>query len=465
MVEALAADFHTSVGAGFKARASISRLLCIRSGVRVKRWVILLLVSLALVVLISPGLIGQFAERSVDRNIRKGTVENEAVIVDALAFDRGWFVSEGQHRIEIKDSPLARRLLALANLPPGYPLPVITVTTRIDHGVFPVSSMNRDHGSLLPGLGNAISTIGLDMPDGESIELPGAVHTRIGLTGTTRSTYTLPAGELGEDGTGIRWGEGDVRLDVHPATNRVDFGAALTSLTLSGDDRPVDLAEFDVEGTLEPGAYGFALGEIAGSVATITAGDQSHGPVTASGSSRISDEQLDIGFALDLDVDTPGAGPAKTRIDVDIRQVDPQAFGRLLSSYRAISGDGSDPVTALLQLEAEVLALLSQGLTLDVRQLELALPDGVLEATLGAEIDRNDADAGNWSALLLATRASADVRAAEPLMEMLVQLNPDIGALIGMGYLKSDGDDFITEIRYAKGILTINGAPMTIPLP
>jgi uncharacterized protein YdgA (DUF945 family) len=465
MVEALAADFHTSVGAGIEARASISRLLCIRSGGRVKRWVILLLVSLALVVLISPGLIGQFAERSVDRNIRKGTVENEAVIVDALAFDRGWFVTEGRHRIEIKDSPLANRLRALASLPPGYPLPVITVTTRIDHGVIPVASMNRDHGSLMPGLGDAVSTLSLDMPDGETIELPGAVNTRIGLTGTTRSTYAVPAGELGEDGNGIRWGDGEVRLDVYPASNRVDIRAALRSLALFGGDRPLDLTDFDFEGTFEPGAYGFALGDIAVSVAAINTGDLVHGPVSASGKSRILDDRLDMEFSLDLDVDTPGSGPAETGIELDIRQVDPQAFGRLLQRYRAVSSNVGDPVSALPLLEPELQALLSQGLALDVHQLELALPDGAMKATLSATIDENDAAAGNWSALLLATKANADIRAAEALMDRLVQLNPDAGALIGLGYVTPDGDDFITEIRYAKGILTINGAPMTIPLP
>ncbi len=50
-------------------------------------------------------------------------------------------------------------------------------------------------------------------------------------------------------------------------------------------------------------------------------------------------------------------------------------------------------------------------------------------------------------------------------MDTIIALNPEAGALVGMGYLKPDGDDFVTEIRYAKGILTINGAPMTIPLP
>jgi uncharacterized protein YdgA (DUF945 family) len=431
----------------------------------VKRWIVLLLVSSALIVLISPGLIGRFAERSVDANIHRGILENDAIVVDALAFDRGWFLSEGRHRIEIKDSPLADRVRALANLPPDSALPVIMVTTRIDHGVLPVASMNRDHGTLVPGLGDAVSTISLEMPGGDIVALPGAVYTRIGLTGTTRSTYALPAGEFAEDGSGLRWSDGEIGLDVHPATNRIDFGATLATLAFVGGARPFELSGLDVEGMLEPGAYGFALGDLAASVVSITVGDQAHGPLVARGKSRITDDQLGFEFALDVDLDTPESGPTKARVDFDLDRVDPQAFGRLLRRYRAISSDVGDPVTALQRLEPEARALLSRGLALEVHRLALDLPEGALEATLTAAVEDNEADTGNWAALLLRTTAAADIRAAESLMETIVARNPDAGALIGMGYLKPDGDDFATEIRYAKGILTINGAPMTIPLP
>ena len=430
-----------------------------------KIWVVMLLVGLALLVLISPGLIGQFAERSVDENIRRGTVENDSVIVNALTFDRGWFTSEGQHRIEIKDGALADRIRALANLSADVALPVITVTTRIDHGVIPVASMGRDDGSLLPGLGDAISMLSLTMPDGATIDLPGAVHTRIGLTGATHSTYALPAGEIEQDGGGLRWSDGQVEVDMHAATNRLDFSATLESLEILGAETPLQLAEFLVEGTLEPGSHGFALGDIAASIGTVTTASQVMGPVEAQGGSSIEDGQLALTFALDVQLDAPGTGPARAIVDLDADGVDPEAFGRLLGRYRAISADTGDPATTLLRLEPELQALLSHGLAIDIRRLELVLPDGMLEADLTARIRDNEVDAGNWAALLLATTMSADIRADEPLMATLVELNPDAGALIGMGYLKADGDAYVTEIQYAKGILTINGAPLTIPLP
>jgi hypothetical protein len=42
--------------------------------------------------------------------------------------------------------------------------------------------------------------------------------------------------------------------------------------------------------------------------------------------------------------------------------------------------------------------------------------------------------------------------------------NPDAGAIVGMGYLRKKGDVYEMHAAYAKGLLTINGAPMPIPL-
>ena len=43
-------------------------------------------------------------------------------------------------------------------------------------------------------------------------------------------------------------------------------------------------------------------------------------------------------------------------------------------------------------------------------------------------------------------------------------MNPDAGAIIGMGYLRRNGDVYEMHAEYAKGLLTINGAPMPIPM-
>lgn len=465
MVEPVAADFHTTV--------PVSTGCMLASGVfwnpepvsRVKKWVVALFLGLALVVLISPGLIGHFAEKSVDESIRSGTVESEDVMVSALNFERGWFTTEGQHRVEFKDSGATDRFRQLIGLPPDAPLPVLVVSTRIDHGIFPVASMSREDGSLAPGLGDAISTIRVEMPDGESIDLPGVINSSIGLTGSMRSTYELPAGTYAENSEGVRWSDGQLTVETHPSNPRIRFDAALDELEVLGGGTPVRLEGLDVAGEQAPSGFGFALGEVSARIGSIVAAGPPVGPIETSASGRIDDGRLAIDFSLDMSSEALSAGRANTVIDLHATGIDPVAFGRLLRRYQALAEDVGNPDALVRALDPELRQLAAGGFVLDLERLDVALPDGTLEAAVEVTVAENDADAGSWSSLLLATEATADVRVPEPLMTTLVQLNPEAGAAVGMGYLKADGDAYVTEIRYARGILTINGAPMTIPLP
>ncbi len=431
-----------------------------------KKWVLALFLGLALVVLISPGLIGHLAERSVDESIRAGTVENDDVVVSALRFNRGWFTTEGQHRIEFRDSGTTDGLRQLAGLPPDAPLPVLVITTRIDHGIIPVTSMNREDGSLTPGLGDAISTVQVEMPDGEIIDMPGVINSSIGLTGSMRSTYELPAGTFTENDEGFRWSDGELSVETDPSTYRISFDAALDELEILGGANPVRLEGLDVEGEQAPSGFGFVLGEVSARVDSVVAAGPPVGPIQTNGSGRIDDGRLAFDFSLDLSaVETGMGGQANTVVDMSASGIDPAAFGRLLRRYQAVGGDVGNPDALAAALDPELRALAGGGFMFNIERLDIALPDGTLEATVEVTVAENDAAAGSWSSLLLATEATADVRIPDALMTTLVQLNPEAGAAVGMGYLKADGDAYITEIRYAKGILTINGAPMTIPMP
>ena len=141
------------------------------------------------------------------------------------------------------------------------------------------------------------------------------------------------------------------------------------------------------------------------------------------------------------------------------------AFGRLLRRYRALTDGSRSADTLAGTLDPELRALAASGFVIDLERLAVTLPEGTVEAVVEIAVAENDADAGSWSSLLLATEGTADLRVPEPLMATLMQLNPEASAAVGMGYLKADGDAYITRIRYAQGILTINDAPMTIPLP
>jgi hypothetical protein len=83
----------------------------------VKKGLIVFLVVAALIVLVSPGIIGRIAERSVDENIEWADTESDEIVVTESMFDRGWFSSEGHHRIDIRDPEIRMALYDLFAVP------------------------------------------------------------------------------------------------------------------------------------------------------------------------------------------------------------------------------------------------------------------------------------------------------------------------------------------------------------
>ena len=428
-----------------------------------KKGVVVALIVAALVVLVSPGLIGRLAEQSVDESIRVGTIENEEIVVSAEVFERGWFTTEGQHRVELKDGSAAQQLRGVLGLMPDDELPVFIVTTRIDHGLIPLSSIGREDGSLAPGLGDAVSTVEVEMPDGEIVALPGAINSHIGLTGTMVSSYELAAGSIGEFGEGISWGDGRFEIRTDPGSGRVAIDADVELVELLGGEQIFSMNRMTVTGEQYPSGFGYSLGQGAIKVESMRSGGPEIGPLDMLGRLAIRNDKLEIDFGLSMTSATPGLGDADTTIELEARGLDPERFGAFIRKYQVLADTVYDPMQASALIEAEAQALLASGLSIEIPHFDIALPDGKLESSLSIDVEPVDDDF-TWSSLLLATEASASIRVPQPLMQTLISLNPDAGALVGLGYLVLDDGDYVADARYAKGIVTINGAPMTIPL-
>jgi uncharacterized protein YdgA (DUF945 family) len=108
----------------------------------VKKSVIALILITVLIIIVSPGIIGKLAEESVSENLNWAAKESGELVVTSGGFDRGWFSSEGQHRVEIGDGSIR------AAMSSAEEIPVLLINTHIDHGLIPLSSMSREQGSL-----------------------------------------------------------------------------------------------------------------------------------------------------------------------------------------------------------------------------------------------------------------------------------------------------------------------------
>jgi len=431
----------------------------------VKKGIVALLVVLALVVLVSPALIGRLAEKSVDENLNWAAAESGELVVTSTGFDRGWFSSEGQHRVEIGDGQLS----ALLSKPDGDELPVLIIDTHLDHGLVPISSMSREQGSLAPGLGSAVSTVSIEMPDGETVELPGKIFSKVALGGELQSQYQLEAGSHEQDDTTASWSDSSIDVTTNPSTGEIDYSGSVGTLKVVDDRSAVTLEGMSFSGTHIPTSYGFAVGDIdfevdAVSMESIAGGGGGIKGLSIDAMSSVDDGDVNGHAVLKLDSQTiPGFGEVSIAADITLEGADAVALGALQKAVDA-AGANADPNMLFASAEEDLKRLLAGGMELRFDQLDVTLPMGTVVTKLDFKVAEEDPDTFDWSSMLLSTEASANVTVPEALVDMAMQMNPQAGAVVGMGFLKKNGDVYEMEAEYKKGLLTINGAPMPIPL-
>ena len=234
-----------------------------------KKGFVALLIGLAIIVLLSPGIVGRIAERSMDENLDWAATESQEVVVTSQGFDRGWFSSAGQHRIELRDGEMRSAFLAIVGDIDPADLPVLIVDTRLDHGLVPLSSMSRDKGTLVPGLGSAVSTLRLEFESGAQIDVPGTIYSEVGLTGNLSSNYVLAGGAFDLHGETADWGDTEVVVTTNPSNSHVDFSGTMQSLSLASTTDQVDIDGVEFSGNRRPTPFGFAMADVDIDVASV----------------------------------------------------------------------------------------------------------------------------------------------------------------------------------------------------
>lgn len=449
---------HASIGAFL----SSPRVTCL------KKSFVALLIALALIVLISPGIVGRLAEQSMDENLDWAASENQDLAITSQGFDRGWFSSEGQHRIEITDGELRDFLLSFTDAQNPGDVPALIIDTRLDHGLIPFSSMARKHGTLRPGLGSAVSTLRVAFANGDALDLPGAIYSNVGITGELKSNYLVEPGSIDVDGVRFRWGDSDILLTSNPADGRTRIRGALDAISIEARNETIAIGAVKVFADQVPGRFGFPVGSISASVASIdvtSAGDSMLvGPLDFATSASIAGDRISGETRLRLDnAPLEPFGAANIVVELRLENVDGMAFGRIQRSLRTIPAE-LHPGAAMAAIEADVQQLLAAGLQLHVAHLDVELPSGTIATTSNIVLGATDPQRFTWVAALLALDATLDVAIPEDVMDFISAWNNTARAAVGLGYLQKNGTVYESHVEVSNGVLTINGAPMQIPL-
>lgn len=432
-----------------------------------KKSFVILLLALAVIVLISPRIVGRLAEKSMDENLEWAATESQEVTVTSQGFERGWFSSAGQHRVELRDGDLRDALLLLVVNSDFDGVPALVIDTRIDHGLVPVTSLARERGSLAPGLGSAVSTLRLEFDNDETINIPGTIYSEVGLAGELRSNLLLEPGTFSDGDETAQWGNADVQIATSPSTNIIEFKGNVDELAFVSPYSEVTIGPLSFEGDQRKTRFGPYTGDAAFTIDKITMpsdwGQDSMGPVSFTSTVAIDDGALSGRTTVLLD-DLPFGDFGRARISIDISadDLDAEAVGNLTRALDELSDSATD-VEVRLAVDDDLKQLLAAGFELHVAELDIAMQPGTISARLNIEVDDTDPDTFAWSSALLAVDATLDVRVPAELMDYAISLDPQVGAAVGMGYLRRNQDVYEMTAAFKDGLLTINGAPMPVP--
>jgi len=435
----------------------------------VKKSVVAVLVLLAVVVLVSPAIVGRLAENSMGENLNWAANESGEGKVTSEKFARGWFSSEGQHRVELRDGELLTAIQAMSGPVDAADLPVLVISTHIDHGLIPLTSMSRDRGSLAPGLGSAVSTLQVELPGGEAIDVPGTIYSKLSLGGNLHSNYVLEAGEHAEDGMTATWGPTDINVTTDPVSGEAEFDGTVGSLSVVDDNQAVSLRALKFKGQQAPTAFGISVGDVDFTLDDLV--------VAVDGNTTSGIKTLAVKASTDIDGDDLNANATMKMILQDLPQIgavsldmifglegaDAAAMGRVQQALETVGATG-DPMAMYSTIEGDIKTLFATGFDMNFDQLDVTLPQGTISSRMLFSFEEKDAATFDWSSLLLGTEASIDLSMPEPVVEMIVQANPDAAMAIGAGYLVLRGDAYEMKAELKKGLLTVNGAPIPIPL-
>ena len=434
-----------------------------------KKGFVALLIGLAIIILLSPGIVGRLAEQSMDENLDWAATESQEVVVTSQGFDRGWFSSEGQHRIELREGELRNTFLALVGDIDSRELPVLIIDTRLDHGLVPLSSMSRDKGTLVPGLGSAVSTLRLEFESGDQIDVPGTIYSEVGLTGNLRSNYVLGTGSFDLHGETANWGDTDIIVTTNPGNGNIRFRGSIDSLSLTSSLEEVDVGKIVFSANQQQSRFGFAVGDLGLDIQSIdiagAAEPVSFGRFNLGIKSALDGDRASLQMSVRLD-DMPFAdlGSAGIAMDVKLIDVDGAAVGNITDALDEMQGGGSQD-DFMFVVQDDLQRLLAAGFELHFDRLDASLPQGPVTSNMHISVAESDPDSLVWTSALLATDATIELSLPAELVDLMISIDPQFRAAIAMGYLKKNGGFYEMEAAFQKGLLTVNGAPIPLPFP
>ncbi len=432
-----------------------------------KRWLVVLLVLLALLVLISPGIVGRLAEKNIDETIDWAASDSPGVSIQTESFDRGWFTSAGRHRVVFDGNQFREAANYYEEATGNATLPSLIIDTALAHGPLP-------GGSMSPGLASLVSTFSIDPGDGTTFDLPGALTSNVSLAGESDSRLLLEAGFYQHEVANLAWQGADIKVLSNASTGAISVNGEIKPWNISADGALVSIGVMSLVTDQVESDYGFSVGTLEMQVGEIKIEDEESGVtiggISLSADSEIADARVSAHSLLSVQkMSIPNVGEVNLSMDVSLDGLDATAASVIGKAVEEAQS-ANDPEAALANLypeiESDVQTLFQRGFSVRMDKFDLSLPQGVVETKLEVSVPEAGAGAAfDWATVLLTLSAKLDMRVPGPIYDMAAMFSPQAGSLVSMGILVQDGDDYVVSGEYAQGLINVNGVPMPIPMP
>ena len=465
MVVALSLYFHTETD--FLVRRASIPFASLCRGFAMKKWLVVVLVVLALLLLVAPGIVGRLAENNIEQNIEWAERDSPAVNIETERFERGWFTSEGRHRIVLDQGQFREIAEDYREATGNAALPSLIIDTRLEHGPLP-------GGSFSPGLASSVSTFMIDEGDGQPIEINGELQTRVGLGGTSHSRLLLEEDSITRDGVSFEWAGTDLTIESNPSTGAVSATGEMQPWRITAEDFDMGIDGITIDADQVRSDYGFNVGTIDVAIGEITIEEEGVA-FSMAGMRIVADTAVDgdrVNARSDFELDAMTV-PAVGTVDFDMKfaltGADAASAVAIGTAIQDAQG-AVDPEAALAgiypEIEDDLAVLFQRGFSMQLETLDISLPQGVISSQLEIDVPETDVDAPfDWSSVMLRSTGKIDIRIPGPIYELAAMMNEQAGALVAMGILVQDGDDYVMNAEYAQGLFNVNGAPMPIPMP
>jgi Bacterial protein of unknown function (DUF945) len=334
----------------------------------------------------------------------------------------------------------------------------------------PISAAGRELSALLPAMASGISTLQLELAPGRTVDLPGTLHSSIGISGNAQFNYRLPAGSSAVAGHSATWEGADLKLTSSPDGRRLSADMRFDQWALTMGEGSLSFANATLRSSAEMTGWGFAIGDFElvasdGRIVPASGNDTGFAKLTINMTSALEDERMRGSLNADVAGLRVADKDSTVRLRSSVAELDALHLGAFLRRLNDLAETAGDPgALGITDLEFEARRLLSAGATINLQELRISNgPDDFL-ASIELTLPRND-EAQAWVSLLLALQGNAEFEIPAALIEANAELATQLQALIAAGFLIQKDGIFRMSAAYAKGLATINGVPMPVPMP